>query len=173
MIEALTKLTATVYKLLKYFPESDPLKNRAKEKALEILEKINNGKSEDIDILLSYFFVAKNQGWMSDTNYLIIFSEYQKIKQSLSVEKKTKTSVKPVLNNTEPKTPHFSLTHRQGKIIEFLKGKEKAQVMDFQSILPNVTKRTIRRDLDELLKMGQIDRTGEFNSVSYQIVKMS
>jgi len=34
------KLTNTVYKVLEFFPESDPLKNRAKDKALAIMEHL-------------------------------------------------------------------------------------------------------------------------------------
>jgi DeoR/GlpR family transcriptional regulator of sugar metabolism len=50
-----------------------------------------------------------------------------------------------------------------------LKEREKAQVMDLQEILPYVTKRTIRRDLDELLNTGQVLRMGEFNKVFYKV----
>jgi DeoR/GlpR family transcriptional regulator of sugar metabolism len=42
--------------------------------------------------------------------------------------------------------------------------------MDLQKVLPNITKRTIRRDLDELLETGKIIRMGEFNRVFYKIV---
>ena len=41
--------------------------------------------------------------------------------------------------------------------------------MNFRTILPDITKRTIRRDLDELLESGKIVRVGEFNQVFYQI----
>jgi len=50
-----------------------------------------------------------------------------------------------------------------------LSDKEKAQVMDLQTVLPAVTKRTIRRDLDALLSLGQIVRLGEFNQVFYRV----
>jgi DeoR/GlpR family transcriptional regulator of sugar metabolism len=74
-----------------------------------------------------------------------------------------------VLEKLPPKQKS-NLTARQQKIIEFLKQKEKAQVADLQQVLPDVTKRTIRRDLDELLVSGIIVRMGEFNQVFYQIV---
>ena len=41
--------------------------------------------------------------------------------------------------------------------------------MDLQTILPDITKRTIRRDLDELLESGKITRLGDFNQVFYKI----
>jgi DeoR/GlpR family transcriptional regulator of sugar metabolism len=61
------------------------------------------------------------------------------------------------------------LNERQKTIINFLKERGKAQVSDLQTVLADVTKRTIRRDLDELLKIGKIGRTGDFNEVSYHI----
>jgi DNA-binding transcriptional ArsR family regulator len=168
MDNKIIKLTNAVYKLLEYFPGSDPLKNRIKDKALAITE---NPKPEDIDILLGYFKIAKLQGWLSAVNCLIISSEYEKIKKDIkpiielpqSVEK----HVKPVGQNP----PSHEFTGRQKTILEFLNKNEKAQVMDLQTILSNVTKRTIRRDLDELLAAGKIARFGEFNKVFYRINK--
>jgi DNA-binding transcriptional ArsR family regulator len=151
------KLTNSVYKLLEFFPESDPLKNRAKDKALAILE---NPNPEDIDILLGYLWIAKTQGWLNSVNYLIVANEYEKLR--------VQTTSKPTVPDWQG-PPSHKVTARQGKILEFLSKKEKAQVMDLQTVLPDITKRTIRRDLDELLGAGKITRLGEFNQVFYQI----
>ena len=59
---------------------------------------------------------------------------------------------------------------RQEKILEILGGGEKAQVADFIKQLPDITKRTVRRDLDDLLKKGKIIRVGEWNQVFYQLI---
>ena len=40
MQDKFLKLTNTVYKVLEFFPESDPLKNRAKDKALAIMDNL-------------------------------------------------------------------------------------------------------------------------------------
>lgn len=209
------KLTNAVYKVLEFFPESDPLKNRAKDKALVIMEhlvSINETKRlpagrqgwvtladtfleekikaqllEDIDILLGYLWVGKSQGWLNSINCLIIANEYEKIKSEIkpivelvptitpepTSEKvilgpevwEPKTSPSPVLNNTEV----VGETGRQKQILEYLGKNEKAQVMDLRAIFPNITKRTIRRDLDGLLEAGKITRLGEFNQVFYKI----
>ncbi len=192
------KLTNIVYKALEFFPEADPLKNRAKDKALAIMEslvliyetsgwasfqkeKIKVQISEDVDILLGYLWIGKSQGWLNSVNYLIVSTEYEKIKKEVApILEPTINPSNPVLNNTEPKAPNFSisnkqnlpsvkLTVRQEQIVEFLEKNNKAQVMDLQTVLPNVTKRTIRRDLDELLKVGQIIRMGDFNQVFYKM----
>jgi len=244
------KLTNAVYKVLEFFPESDPLKNRAKDKALSIMdslvlldetsgwasfqkEKVKVQILEDIDMLLGYLFIAKSQGWLNSVNYLIIANQYEKIRnlavpvlestQKLPGIEKTiiekeetkigtpiaeekaeiynvkiteKPEESPVQKPDKSPLGHFDgpvtippkadlvgeatfvakknqpsekLTVRQKQIIDFLNKNEKAQVMDLQTVLPEVTKRTIRRDLDELLNTGKIIRHGDFNQVAYKL----
>lgn len=189
------KLTNTVYKLLEFFPESDPLKNRAKDRALVIMEhlflinensgwvsfqkdKIRAQLTEDIDVLLGYLWIGKTQGWLNSVNCLIISNEYEKIKNSIQpiieltqklpgidkIEVKQEEAIE-----LEPINNQQGISTRQEKILEFLIKNKKAQVMDIQTILPNVTKRTIRRDLDELLEADKVVRSGDFNQVFYHI----
>lgn len=231
------KLTNTVYKLLEFFPESDPLKHRAKDRALVIMEnlilangaeakekaypvkfaeggvpteagQINRVKlqiCEDIDILLGYLWIGKTQGWLNSSNCLIVSNEYERIKEEFSpvveipkqqpIEKETvveqeyfQTSDESsseasgedeetvnfieslITSNPKEEDSSFKgITARQQKILEFLSANERAQVVDLKKILPDVTKRTIRRDLDELMELGKIIRMGSFNQIYYQI----
>jgi len=235
MNDKFLKLTNTVYKTLEFFPEADPLKNKAKEKALAIMdhlvlinetsgwasfqkEKVKVQLAEDVDILLGYLWIGKSQGWLSSVSYLIIANEYEKIKKAATpitvltqklpyvesqptVQERTQTGTSSVLDNTgapkegipnsfngaektvaiAPVLPNIqkdkeavildppAQVSRQSKILEFLGSHDKAQVMDLRLILPNITKRTIRRDLDELMKSDKIIRFGEFNNVFYKI----
>jgi len=211
MKDKIVKLTNAVYNLLEYFPESDPLKNKAKEKALAIMESLslvfadegwvslkdyfsrNREKAklqtlEDIGILLNCLKLARLQGWINNVSFLIVFNEYEKIKKEIGAliiiadytqkplepvasEDKYPESQNPLLHHSSPKvmTEHGEITARQSKIIEFLEHNQKAQVMDLMTVLPDITKRTIRRDLNELLKMGKVAREGEFNQVLYKI----
>lgn len=202
MNDKFLKLTNTVYKVLDFFPESDPLKNRAKDRALSIMEHLilfedNSGWAsfqkdrvkaqilEDIEILLGYLWIAKTQGWLNSVNFIIISNEFKKVKKELGpvmIELTQKLPFDmPVLPKVVESAPEqrqesvkqktINLSERQSKIIEFLEKNEKAQVMDLQKILPDITKRTIRRDLDELLEVGKIVRMGDFNKVFYQIRK--
>ncbi len=61
------------------------------------------------------------------------------------------------------------LNERQKKILEILKEREKAQVWEIKKIFPEVTKRTLRRDFEQLLKQGFIERIGEKNDTFYQV----
>lgn len=204
------KLTNAVYRLLDFFPEDDPLRNRIKEKALSIMEdltlifnddgwvsigdflsqsreKVKIHILEDIKVLLNYLEIAKSQGWLSDINFFIISREYEKIKKDTGfpviIENQTQKLLEPVLNTTLggpgnkagghqffiAKNAEKEFSGRQNKIIEFLERNQKAQVADLMAVLPKVTKRTVRRDLDELLKKGKIKRQGEFNRVFYKL----
>jgi len=197
MKENFLKLTSSAYRLSEYFPESDPLKTKAKAKILSVMEmlvsvnleenavvldNLNQQKIiEDIDMLLGYFEIAKNQEWISSINYLIISGEYKKIRDEISQVKAVKKtiindSIKEPANinqntngNIFKKENSQKFSERQKKIVDFLKENEKAQVMDLQEVLPNITKRTIRRDLDQLLATGEVVRMGEFNQIFYKI----
>lgn len=174
------QLTSAVYRLLDFFPEGEPLKNRAKDKALAITENLakNNASTqllEDIEVLLNYLKLAKSFGWLDSINFLIISKEYEKIRDQINlVRNKSPEATAPPLAGisnkvNQPKVPEFSISNRQKKILQILSEKGQAQVSDFKTVLNDVTKRTIRRDLDELLKNKEIIRVGEWNQVFYQI----
>jgi len=235
MKDKFIKITSAVYRLLDFFPEGEPLKNRAKDKALEITENLvlvfdtqgwasmqkdraMDQLSKDIEILLNYLKLAKSFGWIDSINFLIIEKEYENIRkliqpnraqnridttempvdnialnkirypenivaqsQEVTFKKTAEDQVsfvneKPVqqasshlLPEKQPKSPEFLISERQKKILQVLTDKGKAQVADFKAVLGDVTKRTIRRDLDELLKNKKVIRTGEWNQVFYEI----
>ena len=104
MKEDFIKVTSEAYRILDFLPDGDPLKNKAKEKVLAILdcltlilkdhgwlslkdyfsvemEKAKEGLLRDIEVLENYLSVAKNQGWIDSLNFLIITKEYQNIKK--------------------------------------------------------------------------------------------
>jgi len=171
------KLTNAVCDLSEFLPETDLLKNKIKETALKTMdslilvfranewvqikdclpgvkEKSANDSLQGIVQLLNYLEINKKQNLLRGLNYLIISNEYKKIKNNLEILEILK---KP------------NLPPRQEKIIEILKEKGKAQVMDINQVLKDVTKRTIRRDLDELLGAKKIEREGRFNGVFYKM----
>lgn len=186
-----TEITSAVYKILDFFPEEELLKNKIKEKALEVMEGLvlislpdNPQKGEvavqvlkDIEVLKGYLSLGKVQGWVDNLNLLILFKEYDKIKEEvgsivvLKEEEIIKKEIAPVDNIVEKEgiNSEGKLSDRQEEILKVLKTQEKAQVADFKKALPNVTKRTLRRDLDDLLKKERVVRVGEWNQVFYQI----
>ena len=181
------KITSAIYKVLDFLPEGDPLKNKAKEKALEILEGLTVLDQKEkllgnIKILENYLEVAKGQGWIDGMNFLIIKREYDIIKSRIHILKTVvdnempkpqlpmtnQTPITKILNPKKEKVVKVEkYTSRQQKILKILDKKKKAQVADLIKQLPDVTKRTIRRDLDDLLKKDAIVRIGDFNQAAY------
>lgn len=137
-----------------------------------------------VEMVVNSLNSVKNVSPINQKNFEILENEYTKIPkiligfleqnkplapmieqpasvvESLSVQEKPKTAQKPSEKNLSP---------RAHKILELLKNKEKIQVWELQKVLPEVTKRTLRRDLDELLALNLIERKGEWNNVFYTI----
>jgi len=168
MQENLAKIISATYRLLDYCPEGDPLKNKAKEKVLAILE---NATPEDIGLLQDYLELGKTMGWIDGVNFLIVSKEWASFRVSLQPARAPKLKADEIFKpQLRPKhiAPEAG-SPRQRKILAMLAQRERVQVQDIIKEMPDVTKRTIRRDLDDLLKKGEVTRTGAFNQVFYQI----
>ncbi len=158
--EFLIQLTNTLYKMTLLFPKKEPLRYKMRELADEILAKPN---SKDLEALDTFFEVARTQNWVSPVELLKIQEEYSKLRGESDFQKKEKP--KEFFIN--------SAAQRQEKILEILKTKGKAQVGEFKVIFPQVTKRTLRRDFEFLLREGAIERMGERNDTYYTRARQS
>lgn len=78
--------------------------------------------------------------------------------------KKEKTEIKPVKSEEDLN----KLNDRQKKIIDFLTENGRAQVWQVKQIMPDITKRTLRRDFEYMLTKKLIERIGEKNDTFYQ-----
>lgn len=212
MIEDFVKSIGAIYGILDFFPEGDPLKNRAKNKALDISEGLAllfGGRGwvsigdyfssesrnvaekllNDVSMLENCLEIGKQQRWLNGVNFLIASKECGRIKNRVVAEKakphfwkssetgKIGTSVslpsppriREKASDSAGKSPsHFEFSERQKKILEIMKKRDKTQVSDIITELPDVTKRTIRRDVDDLLKKGRISKAGEWSKTFYQ-----
>jgi len=176
-------LTNNLYNLTLLFPKKEPLRYKMRELADEILANsvlAINGDSrksrnlfldleKNLEILNSFFEIAKGQNWVSPVNVLAMQEEYDKLReefQRLYLSKKDENSKEyPPLDSFRVQP----LLERQQKILEILKEKGKIQVWELKNIFPEVTKRTIRRDFEKMLSHGLIERVGERNGTFYQI----
>lgn len=186
----LIELTIKVYKITLFFPKKDPLRYKIRDVANRILENFialkNSNKEDffiiaetkkDIDVLDSYLEISKWQNWVSYFDILNLKNEYVKIKNSFS-------EIDIVKNSKEIKIPIEQSFHqeqkedlkkkklniRQEKILDILKTKEMIQVWEVNRILPDVSKRTLRRDFEQLLKEGSVERIGEKNQTYYKLM---
>ena len=158
--EKLIELTKKVYHLTLLFPKKEPLRYKIREIADEILanllKEIKNPTIKDWEILDSFFEIAKEQKWVSPKEIFQIQEEYKKLI----------LGIQPYSEVIEVR-PHVS--ERQEKILEILREKGKIQVGQVKEFFPNVSKRTLRRDFQSLVKKGIIERVGEKNKTFYKL----
>ena len=163
----LIELTNKVYKLTVLFPKKEPLRYKIREVADDILAYNSSSKKlqENLGVLKKYFEVAKWQNWVSYFDILEIEKKYDKIEKGL-----LEIVEKPALPLKRNESVFVKdLDNRKEKILEILKEKERIQVWEVNEILSDVSKRTLRRDFEQLLKQGLVERIGEKNNTFYQL----
>ncbi|MBU2639993.1 MAG: DeoR family transcriptional regulator [Nanoarchaeota archaeon] len=172
----LIELTNKLYKLTLFFPKKEPLRYRVRETADRILENfiIQKVIHRDLEVMDAYLEVVKWQSWISYFDVLKMKEEYGKIKDSPIIEKPEEKFNEPGSLNLKKKEKFNepgSLNLRQRKILEILKEKEMVQVWEVNKILSDVSKRTLRRDFEQLLKQGLVDRVGEKSKTFYKLAR--
>lgn len=188
--EYFTKLTNDLYRLTLLFPKKEPLKYKMRELAdnvlaclILILEGDEKNYKEhvqeikkNIEPLDSFIEVSRSQNWVSEEDLIDIQERYRVIKEE--IERFEKESVDPMQEKQvvtereirpQPVAVLAELNPRQKKIVELLKKREKMQVSDVQVSFPEITKRTLRRDFDLLVKNGLVERSGKANTTFYQL----
>jgi len=140
-----------------------------RELADDLLVKPNE---KDLEALDSFFEVALVQNWVSSSDILAIKQEYANLSGELKKPKQEKKKDNPgpikVYAQASPIMAGYN-SDRHEKIMEFLKENGRAQVWQIKQILPDVSKRTLRRDFENMLGKGKIERLGERNNTFYQI----
>lgn len=196
--EYFIQLTKNLYRLTLLFPKKEPLRNQMRAVADNILANLisimagNFHKSanlvqeveRDLEVLDSFFEVAKAQNWVRADEILEIQKEYSNIKEEIEAVKVEESEISDLKGPKEIKknvalelkkeaggfeTENDLLNERRQKILEILKERGKVQVGELVSIFPQVTKRTLRRDFHSLLKKGLVKRMGEKNYTFYQL----
>jgi len=145
---------------------------------------------ENLDAIIMYLEVAEKEAMQENIYIPVVIKEYQQMQieaQNLMKQEPQATQKK---HNTAHNTSRASmagasntrkrivavpggefLKQRHKKIIEILQKQESAQIKDFKEVMPEVTKRTLRRDVDELLEKKLIERKGSRNSTIYVLKK--
>lgn len=178
------RVVFATYRVLDILPAEEFLKVPIKDLVNDILADLMFASSSDqnlvrqrgavssrvlknLDTLYDYFTRVQTRHWIDDKNFLILVREYSKIKELL--EELLEEELPQRIEEQPAVKEEVVLSERQKKIVELLSQKAKAQVWELQKVLPQVTKRTLRRDLDDLLQKKFIERQGEWNSVFYQL----
>lgn len=204
------ELTKDLYKITLLFPKKEPLRYKAREIADEIMQEIvsfsvlkedNPNKysinavfkekeiafslEKNLDIIDSYFEVAKWQRWLDYFDILEIQKRYAKIRENLLLNKeRTETSqsfdfsfklaekkeeLKEEQLNKKKEEKEERLGERKEKILKILEKTERIQVGEMNKLFPDVSKRTLRRDFQNLVSKGLAQKIGQKNNTFYKI----
>lgn len=181
----LIKLTLLAYRMSENWNESDFLRSQLRNLANEILTDFilvfNNHPEfkqrlfKNIDNIQACLVEARSKKLIDRKKFLLFQGEYNKIKDEFRTivykhpEKKLVEKKEKKVNKASKLKKLEDLSKRQLRILDILREKEKIQVWELKEIFSGITKRTLRRDLEQLLKKGLVKREGKFNEVFYTL----
>lgn len=167
-------LTGALYRVAEVFPE-DALTMAIKREAVDVLKNYFLGKCQEagqgIEALTGLLDVAENLGWAKKENFWVLKENYQKLQKNILENQKGPKLPEQNKKKENNKTFDFAkiTNERHKKILKFLQKSSQGQIQDFKEILPEVSKRTLRRDMDQLLKLRIVQRIGDKNNTVYRI----
>jgi len=190
----LLQVTNELYRITLLFPKKEPLRYKMRQLSNEVLAnfvdlsrerdlqeevRLIEDSNHKMEVLDGFFDVARAQNWVRPSDILGLQKEYSEIKIGfLSInngnERQEKAQVAvhvPVVERPHEmvKKKEIILSSRQEKILRILEDRDSAQVNDIKDYFPDTSKRTLRRDLKELLDTELISRKGERNTTRYEV----
>lgn len=179
------RLTLGLYRVTEVFSGNSALRRKIEESASRLLVDlilVSEGKGSEavfhalteLEALLGCLQDMKRLRVINDMNFVVLEREYAKVRRFLDLKRQwisgpPLVAPKKSKAGTVPALLHKGLNGRQEKMLEIMRYKEKVQVWELKKLLPDVTKRTLRRDVDDLLKRNLVVREGEWNDIFYRI----
>jgi len=191
------QILADLVLLEHYFREQSLVNHQSDNNKLVLIKPLER-VLKNVAVLGVYFDIAEKQNWVKPENFLVLKAEYGAIMEEMKRlrQEVAASQAKVDINNpaivrqqgqdfspkiAERKSEYkksrnemsaavlAELNTRQQKILQILKEQGRAQVQDLNKILPQVTKRTLRRDMDFLLKRGLVVRMGDKIKTEYKL----
>ncbi|MEA3295770.1 MAG: hypothetical protein U9Q27_01335 [Patescibacteria group bacterium] len=146
--------------------------------SVEEYQKLINKILNNIEILIAYFDLAESQNYVSAKNFLFFCQEYGKIKKAVEQEqmrinvqiqeKSSQVNIPTKIKISKPKEKSL-ITERQKKLLQILKSKQQAQIKEIEKEFPEKSRRTLQRDLENLISKNLIQKKGDYNELFYEI----
>ena len=177
-------LTLAIYRLTDKLPKGEvlisQLRKLGNEAVGDLIMDNFSGARKKIDLLLIYFKISQAQNWVSEINWLILKNEYQKLNLKIAGfwagERPKEEKRENIMSHNvateqtllEPVQRRDNLSSRQQKILEEFKNKDLVKMVDLIPLFKNnISERTIRNDLQVLIKNKLINKKGERKSTVY------
>lgn len=172
MLQKAMDFSLAVYRVCKKMPESEPMAAQLKKTSNElvgdlVMENLKDAKKR-IDCLSAYFEISASQEWMNPLNWKILGKESHALKEKIiSFEESKKSKITKrgfgvMSHNGEPKEKRpREISPRQKEIISFIQTRKAAKISDLAPLFKDeISRRTLRMDLKDLLSRNLIGREG-------------
>ena len=151
------KLTLAVFRVTELLPEAELLRQQIRTSANKVLADFiwpnldlpAETLREDIEALDNFMEQAQKKNLADSRNFIVLRREYSQITASIDAD--------------------LGDGNRKGKIVEIIKNKDKTRVGELVRVFPQLSRRTLIRDLEDLYKGGSIIRTGNGRGANYSI----
>ena len=192
-------LALAVYRLTIQLPKNEVMIGQLRKLSNELIGDLMMGNfvkyQKKTELLLLYFKISRAQNWVRDINWLILENEYKKLSRQVILFEKAGEEAQTINGKKKRvflRSEHVSigshntdmneqiaqlarenrLSARQQKILEEMKISESIKMSDLIPLFKNTaSERTIRNDLQILLKRGLIDKTGTHKTTVYFLKK--
>lgn len=189
-------LSLAIYRVTAKFPVGEVLAGQLRQLSNEIAgdlaeEKISGVKNK-IDRLKTYFSIAKAQNWVRPTNWSILDFEYYKMQQEvlfelgdrggarqgnsadLGGEGKERSITSHNIGESQkvrkrsPRPEMANLPLRQDRILKVIQNKDLVKMSDLIPLFKDdISERTLRNELQDLVKSGLIKKRGTNKYTEY------
>ena len=162
-----------VYRVCKKLPESEPMAGQLKKTANELVGDLVMEEWKEAQkragCLIAYFEISRNQDWINPVNWEILKKESFSLKEQIGFFEANKKSRKIkkegtgiVSHNAETRKKYKKeISSRQKEILSFLESKRAVKFSDFTPLFKDqISERTLRADLQDLLNRNLINREG-------------
>ena len=179
------KLSSALYLVTDFLSDHDPLKWKLRELSLEALinsaqdNKLFNRAIDVIGKMLPLFEVALANPGVSHMNFSILKQEYEQARNEMlklgsslpfasgelngheQVPQAPRAHALNSVNNKEPKESKGVSNPRRETILKYIKNHGWSSIKDIAGILPEVSSKTVQRELADLVQNGVLKREGD------------
>lgn len=170
------KIVAALYLVTGHLTENDPLKVSLRERAVDFLDLPIEARTETVDSIIALLGAAVLAKAVNQENATIIMREvsaYNQPTHSDIVELfapipetvSPRSNMSFMSNTMSIKLPRADKTienksNRQDRILSFINHKKSAAIKDIATLFPDVSEKTIQRELGTLVTTGKIKKHG-------------
>jgi len=182
------RLASAVYRVTKLFPQNEVLRNQLRLKAGDIVFEMSQVSHSDknkkncyniqgqIKGLKALFNIAKDQNWVKPINFEVLNREYTNLENEIDkfltqvlTEVRPRSTQKREVGAIGEAGYKINSNNRRPQILEYLKSNGRIQIGQVCQLFPQVSRRTLIRDLDDLCRNGLAERNGGGRGIFYQI----